>query len=205
MWEFYQQLLAECDRQIEAVLHELAGPEPEPPADAPTPPQPSVAVKPSGKNAPQIEPLHQLLVRICGGRDATALPGIADYLLLQLISETGVDLSAWPTEKQFISWLGLPPGSRQSGKRRGNTARQRNRAGRLFCVMARSVGRSVDKALGGFYRRLKGRRGGWVANQALALADRPQRARQASLERRPWCGNRAGCPRKNRGAAASEV
>lgn len=34
--------------------------------------------------------------------------------------------------------------------------------------MARSVGRSVDKALGGFYRRLKGRRGGLVANQALA-------------------------------------
>lgn len=34
--------------------------------------------------------------------------------------------------------------------------------------MARSVGRSVDKALGGFYRRLKARRGGLVANQALA-------------------------------------
>lgn len=34
--------------------------------------------------------------------------------------------------------------------------------------MARSVGRSVDKALGGFYRRLKGRRGVLVANQALA-------------------------------------
>jgi hypothetical protein len=34
--------------------------------------------------------------------------------------------------------------------------------------MARSVGRSMDKALDGFYRRLKGRRGGLVANQALA-------------------------------------
>jgi transposase len=38
----------------------------------------------------------------------------------------------------------------------------------LFCVMARSVGRSVDQALGGFDRRLKRRRGGLVANQALA-------------------------------------
>ena len=168
VWEFYQQLLAECDRQIEAVLHELAGPEPEPPADAPTPPQPSVAVKPSGKNAPQIEPLHQLLVRICGGRDATALPGIADYLLLQLISETGVDLSAWPTEKQFISWLGLPPGSRQSGKRKGSVKRQRNRAGKLFCTGARSLAQTVDKALGGYYRRLAARKGGMVAMKALA-------------------------------------
>jgi len=56
----------------------------------------------------------------------------------------------------------------QSGKRRGSQRRSRNRAGRLFCVVARSVGRSVDKALGGFYRRLKGRRGGLVANKALA-------------------------------------
>jgi hypothetical protein len=38
----------------------------------------------------------------------------------------------------------------------------------LFCVIARSVGRSLDTALGGFYRRLKGRRGGSVANLALA-------------------------------------
>jgi len=35
-------------------------------------------------------------------------------------------------------------------------------------VIARSVGRSTDTALGGFYRRLKGRRGGLVANVALA-------------------------------------
>jgi hypothetical protein len=30
------------------------------------------------------------------------------------------------------------------------------------------LARSVDKALGGFYRRLRARRGGLVANQALA-------------------------------------
>src|SRR5206468_12221242 len=65
-------------------------------------------------------------------------------------SETGVDLSAWPTEKQFISWLGLPPGSRQSGKRTGSVKRQRNRAGKLFCTGARSLAQTVDKALGGY-------------------------------------------------------
>jgi len=35
-------------------------------------------------------------------------------------------------------------------------------------VIARSVGRTADKALGGFYRRLRARRGGLVANLALA-------------------------------------
>ncbi|WP_051975428.1 hypothetical protein [Cupriavidus necator] len=34
--------------------------------------------------------------------------------------------------------------------------------------MARSLANSVDKALGRFYRRLKARRGGLIANKALA-------------------------------------
>jgi transposase len=73
-----------------------------------------------------------------------------------------------PSEKHFTTWLGLAPGSQPSGQRRGSQKRSRNRAGRLFCLIARRVGRRVDKALGGFYRRIKGRRGGLVANLALA-------------------------------------
>ena len=54
------------------------------------------------------------------------------------------------------------------GKRRTRQARHRNRTGELFCTMARSLANSVDKGLGGFYRRLKARRGGLVTNKALA-------------------------------------
>jgi len=162
LWKFYQEKITECDEAIEKVLQEIAGPED--PAK-PAPP----AAKRGGVNAPEIMGLHSLLWRLCGNKDLTVLPGVADYVLLQLIAETGTDLGKhWKTEKQFTAWLGLAPGSRQSGKRRGSQKRGRNRAGRLFCVIARSVGRSVDKALGGFYRRLKGRRGGLVANLALA-------------------------------------
>jgi transposase len=161
-WGFYQEKIAECDEAIEKVLQQIAGPE------DPTQPAP-VATKRGGVNAPEIVGLHSLLWRLCGNKDLTVLPGVADYVLLQLLAETGTDLGkSWKTEKHFTAWLGLAPGSRQSGKRRGNQKRGRNRAGRLFCVIARSVGRSVDKALGGFYRRLKGRRGGLVANLALA-------------------------------------
>jgi transposase len=163
LWGFYQQKIAECDQQIEAVLKELAGPE------DPQAPAPPTATKRGGVNAPQIAGLHGLLWRLCGGKDPTTLPGVADYVWLQLLGEVGTDLGQhWKTEKHFTAWLGLAPGSKQSGKRKGSARRSRNRAGRLFCVIARSVGRSVDKALGGFYRRLKGRRGGLVANLALA-------------------------------------
>jgi transposase len=165
VWEFYRKLLAECDQQIEGVLQELAGP----PPSAPEGPDPTGgAAKHAGKNAPQIEQLHQLLLRLCGGKDVTAIAGIGDYLLLQLLAETGTDLKAWPSEKHFTAWAGLAPGSRQSGKRKGSVKRQRNRAGRLFCAGARSLIQSVDKALGGFYRRLAARKGGLVALKALA-------------------------------------
>jgi hypothetical protein len=162
LWQFYQQKITECDQAIQGVLQELAGPEdPNHPAPPPN--------KRGGINAPQIAGLHAMLWRLCGGKDPTQLPGVADYVLLQLISEVGTDLEKnWKTEKHFTAWLGLAPGSRNSGKRRGSQRRSRNRAGRLFCVVARSVGRSVDKALGGFYRRLRGRKGGLVANLALA-------------------------------------
>lgn len=162
LWQFYQQKIVECDQEIEKVLQELAGPE------DPAQPIPR-STKRGGINTPQIGQLHSMLVRLCGGKDPTTLPGVADYVLLQLLSEVGTDLQKyWQTEKHFTAWLGIAPGNRQSGKRRGNQKRGRNRAGRLFCVIARSVGRSVDKGLGGFYRRLKGRRGGLIANLALA-------------------------------------
>ena len=88
--------------------------------------------------------------------------------MLQLIGETGTELAKWPTEKHFTSWTGLAPGSRDSGKRKGHVKRKRNRAGRLFCMLAASLVRSKHIALGAFYRRLAVRRGGLVANKALA-------------------------------------
>lgn len=163
LWQSYQTKIRECDQAIESVLREMTGPE------DPQAPAPPAATKRGGVNTPQIAGLHGLLWRLCGGKDPTTLPGVADYVLLQLVAEVGTDLGGqWKTEKHFTAWLGLAPGSKQSGKRKGSQRRSRNRAGRLFCVIARSVGRGVDKALGGFYRRLKGRRGGLVANLALA-------------------------------------
>jgi len=162
-WEHYQSQIAECDRQVEALLPAAD--------DDDTPPKVAARTKPRkrpGINAPEIPKLREILAQMCGGRDLTRLPAHTEYSVLQIVGEVGTDLSKWATEKHFAAWTGLAPGSHQSGKRRGSVKRNRNRAGRMFCVMARSLARSKDIALGGFYRRMAARRGGLVANIALA-------------------------------------
>ena len=157
-WDHYQKLIANCDQRIAAVL---------PPYDDTQPPL-AKAAKRGGINAPEIANLREILAQMCGGQDMTELPALTHYGVLQLISEVGTDLSAWPTEKHFTSWLGLAAGSNDSGKRKGRVKRRCNRAGRLFCMVAQSLVRSKDIALGGFYRRLAARRGGLIATKALA-------------------------------------
>ena len=166
LWDVYQQKIADCDREMEALLQELAGPQG--PGAGLIGPVNLARAKERSKNGPVIERCQELLARLCGGRDATQIPGLSVHLVLQLISEVGTDMSRWPTEKHFVSWLGLAGGRRQSGKRKGNVKAHRNRAGRMFCAGSRALAQSVDKALGGFYRRLRGRIGGLAANVALA-------------------------------------
>jgi transposase len=157
-WDHYQGLIADCDIRIVAVL---------PPHDKSLTPLPKSSKKAS-VNAPEIPKLREILAQMCGGNDLTKLPALSHSGVLQLIGEVGTDLSVWPTEKHFVAWAGLAPGSNDSGKRKGHIKRGRNRTGRLFCMMAQGVVRSKDIALGGFYRRLAIRRGGLVATKALA-------------------------------------
>jgi transposase len=162
-WEHYQNQIAECDRQIEALLRDSAA------DDAPPDAQPKAGPrKQPSPNAPKIPKLREILMHLCAGQDLTRLPAHTEYSVLQIIGEVGTDLTKWTTEKHFTAWTGLAPGSHQSGKRKGSVKRKRNRAGRMFCLMARSLARSKNIALGGFYRRMAARRGGLVANIALA-------------------------------------
>lgn len=164
-WRFYQRQIAQCDQQIAVLLERMAA---DKPALLPEQLRATTQRKKRHKNSPQISGLYETLVRICGGTDATQLPTITEYTIYQLISEIGTDLSRWPTRKHFTSWLGLAPGSRQSGKRKGSQKRFRGRAGQIFCLAAASLPRSKHLALGGFYRRIRSKCGGQVANIASA-------------------------------------
>jgi len=109
-------------------------------------------------------PLHQKF-----GVDLTAMEGIGVLTALILLTEVGPDVSRFPSEKHFCSWLGLCPDNRISGGKvlSRRTRRVVNRVSDALRMAATSLERS-QSALGGFYRRMKARLGAAEAVTALA-------------------------------------
>ena len=103
------------------------------------------------------------------GADLTQIDGIDSNTALTLISEIGLDMSRWPTEKHFASWLALCPENRQSAGRRksGKTRPSANRAAAALRMAAQSLHRSAS-AMGAFLRRMKASLGAPKAITATA-------------------------------------
>jgi len=161
-WEFCEQQVRDCDAAISRQLQQLT-------AGLPPPERKGPPAKPGRHHVLAVPDLHAQLLTLSGGHDAAQLPGFTLTGWLKLLAETGTDLSRWPNEKAFTSWLGLSPGKAQSGKRQRRAKhRPKTTAGQLFRLAAQSVGKSSYLALGGFYRRLKGRTNAAVATVATA-------------------------------------
>ena len=148
LFDAYQSQMAACDVEIEAHLQKLAA---ESAAPATSPP-PRTRRKPR-VNEPRFEirsPLHRLT-----GVDLSQIDGLGPYATLRLLSEIGADMSRWPTEKHFTSWLTLAPHNKISGGRllSSHTVPSTNRAAAILRLAAMSLGRT-QTALGAFYRRL---------------------------------------------------
>lgn len=161
-YRFHHQQIAGCDARIEEQLKKLNALRPE------VEPVDRRKIKKVRHNAPKIEGLHGHLHRLCHGHDPSVLPGLTPLSWMKLAAELGPDLSAWPDAKAFTSWLGLAPNRHQSGQRRRRVPRRHTRAGQIFREAAQSIARSKHLALGGCYRRLRGRRGEPVAMVAIA-------------------------------------
>jgi hypothetical protein len=101
--------------------------------------------------------------------DLTEIDGLDINNIETIISEVGVDMNKWPTDKHFGSWLGLSPNSKISGGRILSSKSKKvvNRAATAFRLAAYSAGRS-DSSIGAFYRRLRSRMGAPKAITATA-------------------------------------
>ena len=159
----YQDKITDCDRQLRKHLESL-GSKVDPIA------QP-LGERPKGKkmarNAPGFD-LRSELYRI-SGVDWSQINGIDVLTAQTVMAECGADLSAFGSEKQFASWLGLCPTNEQSGGKILNrrTRKVVNRATVAFRNAARTLLRS-QSYLGAQYRRLRTRLGAPKAITAMA-------------------------------------
>lgn len=163
MYRFYQSKISDCDRQLRIYLQSFGSK-----VDVEAQP---LGPKPKGKkgsrNAPQFD-LRSELYRITG-IDWVQINGIDVLTAQTVMAEAGTDLSAFPTEKQFTSWLGLCPTNEKSGGKILNrrTRKVVNRATVAFRNAASSLIRS-QSYLGAQYRRYRTRLGAPKAITAMA-------------------------------------
>jgi hypothetical protein len=103
------------------------------------------------------------------GVDLTQIEGIDVGTALVILAEIGVDVSRFPTEKHFASWLGVCPRQHESNKSKPKRSpRQgKNRLAIALRMAAQALGRT-QSPLGLFYRRIKSRIGGKGAVTATA-------------------------------------
>ncbi len=160
LYDAYTAQLQECDAEIEKQFQVLK------PVTEDEPP-PSNKPNTHSTNGPS-DDARTLLYRITGV-DLCAIDGLNESTVQTVLTETGTDLRAFATDKQFGSWLGLAPHHEISGGKvlRRHTLKNGNRAGQAFRLAAQSVSRS-DSALGAFYRRLRAKAGPKVAIVATA-------------------------------------
>ena len=163
MFDSYSQRIGECDQEIEEFLDDL-----QPPTDPELPPlPPDPKPKSNCKNGPQYDARAALYPLT--GVDLTAIPGIHASLLQKIIAEVGLDMTRFPTVKEFCSWLGLAPHNAISGGRvlYSHTLKNHNRAGQAFRMAAQAVSRGKT-VYSDFYRRIRSRSGAKEAIVATA-------------------------------------
>lgn len=146
MFDFIGTQLAQCDREVDQQLQAMQAHD----ADL------AKGKRRGSRNAPGFD-LRTRLYQMCGV-DLTRIDGINITTALAVVSETGADLSRFPSVGHFTSWLGLCPGTKVSGGKilSAKTKRVVNRAAQALRLAAASL-RSSKSALGAFYRRLCGR------------------------------------------------
>jgi transposase len=108
------------------------------------------------KNAPKFD-VRERLFKMCGV-DLTRINGIDVSTAMTIVSEVGTDMSRFPSDKHFASWLGLCPGTNISGGKRLGAASKHsaNRATQALKQAAAAL-RTSQSALGAYFRTLCGR------------------------------------------------
>jgi transposase len=160
LFEEYGKQIAACEAKIAAALADF-----EKKADGAT--LPKKKSKPR-KNQPRFD--ARTLIFEMTGVDLTAIDGLEASSLLTILSETGTDMTPWPSDAHFASWLALCPNKWVTGGKplaKKPPVIHPNRAAQAFRLAAQTLERA-QCATGAFFRRIKSRQGRAVAIKATA-------------------------------------
>jgi len=152
-YEYTRSQIIVCDREIEGLLKRW-----DKKADhtkTPLPPSTRGNKKPT-RNDPAYDVRSYLFDMT--GVDLTQVPGFQASTVQTLISEVGLDMNKWATEKHFSSWLGVSPAPDISGSKilKNKTKKVQSRAAKALRMAALAVSNS-ESYLGAFYRRMRAR------------------------------------------------
>jgi len=162
LYDMYGQQIVALDAQLEAMYAQMQPPDED---ISTTPPTPRRAKRRKNQaNFDLATSLYQM-----AGVDLTRIDGIDALTAQSVLTEVGLDMSQWRTEKHFTSWLGLCPNNQITGGKvkRRRTNKTDNRAATALRLAAQSLACS-QSALGAFYRRIKARHGAPKAIVATA-------------------------------------
>jgi transposase len=162
LYQHMQTQIELCEKQIEKVLKlymESQG-NIEQSVDAP--------IKAKTKNQPKFNTRHYLknILQV----DVIDIYGISEISALEILSETGTDLSKWVNEKKFVSWLNLCPNNKITGGKLISSQlmkKKPNAAAQAFRMAANSLKQSKNW-LGDYFRRKRSKGGQKYAIVATA-------------------------------------
>jgi len=163
-YDFFQQQIRDCDAEMERLYAAF-----EPRVDVnekPLKPRKRKRNKPE-KNAPAFD--LRLYLYQMAGIDLTQVDGLNALTVHKVLTETGVDMSPWPTVKHFTSWLSVCPHNDKTGGKviRSKTKKTQNRAAAALRMAAQSLAHS-HSALGAYYRSMRTKLGAPEAVTATA-------------------------------------
>jgi transposase len=162
MFDIYTQKMHDCDAELEALYSPY-----DPPEEPVSPPPVPSRAKPR-KNQANFD-LDSKLYNFTGGINLIEIDGVEALTIQKVISETGTDMSKWPTVKHFTSWLRLCPNNKITGGKikKAKVQPGQNRASNALRLAASTLAKS-QTALGAFFRRIQSRHGKPCAITATA-------------------------------------
>lgn len=156
MYQFLSQQIKECDLQIEQQLNILI-------ASYQEGELPSVNLKmrrkrSTRKNAIPFNATAYLDTLL--ETDLTKIPGVNEVTALEVISETGIDMSRWPDQNHFASWCAIVPNTKRSGGKiiSSKVMKKKHHVGQALRMAASSLYNS-NTPLGNYFRRKRAQGG----------------------------------------------